>query len=107
MKVCEIKFQKYRMGDEYTDLDHGGFLRLAMQPFIRVGLLFELGSTIIVKSVFDLPDPFEHGHLVAEIDEIADGFKKARKDVFTAALPVSEVKRVPGTGARGRWARYG
>lgn len=105
--VADLKFQKYRRGDEYADVEHGGLLRIAQQPFIRVGLLVQLGASIIHKSVFDLPNPFEHGHLLAELDEIVDSFKTARKDFFTAALPVSNEKRIPGTGLRGRWARYG
>lgn len=86
--ICEMKFAK-------------------TPGLIAVGLVATLGNTIIVKSRFDLPDPFEHGHLVAEIDEIAEQYKLARRDFFTARLPVSEAKTLPGTGTRGRWERYG
>lgn len=86
--ICDIKFAK-------------------APGLIAVGLISTLGTTIRVKSRFDLPDPFEHGHLVAEIDEIAEQYKTARRDFFTSRLPVSETKTLPGTGARGRWERYG
>lgn len=88
VRICDIKFGK---GD----------------GVIAVGIIAALGDSIITKSRFDLPDPFEHGHLIAEIDEIAEQYKKARRDFFTAALPISEEKTLAGTGTRGRWARYG
>lgn len=74
---------------------------------IGIGVLSRLGESIIVKSIFQLPPQFELAHLHDEIDEIAEQYKVARKDFFTAALPVSEAKEVPGTGLRGRWAQYG
>lgn len=83
-------------------------IKFAKAPgVISVGVLARLGNTIITTSRFELPDPFEHGHLLAEIDEIAEQYKLVRKDFFTARLPVSEVRQVPGTGTRGNWARYG
>lgn len=106
VRICDIKFEKYERGDPYCDpVNH--LWAIADEPFIRVGLVAALGSSIITRSRFDLPVPFEHGHLIAEIDEIAEQYKEARRDVFTADLPVSEEKTVRGTGMRDRWARYG
>lgn len=106
--VAEIKFQKYARGDEYfVDPPACKLTAITAEPFVRVGLLLQLGESLIVDSRFDLPDPFEHGHLLAEIDEVAQGCKKARRDFFTAALPVSERKFLPGSGTRGNWKRYG
>jgi hypothetical protein len=65
------------------------------------------GEGIIADAKFELPDPFEHGHLLDELDEVAESWKTARRDHFLAALPVSERKFLPGTGMRGRWGRYG
>lgn len=105
ISVADIQFQKYAMGERYRNIEDKRY-EFSNEPFVRVGLLLEVGP-IIAKSVFDLPVPFEHGHLIAEIDEIAEAVKVARKDFFTAALPVSEEKTLPGTGLRGRWKRYG
>lgn len=74
---------------------------------LKVGLLATLGESIITRSRFDLPLRFEIGHLHNEIDEIAEQYKLARRDFFTAELPVSEEKELPGTGLRGNWRRYG
>lgn len=103
--VADIKFAKVGRGDWYAG--DGEVLQRAGEPFIRVGLLLQVGHTIVLRSRFDLPDPFEIGHLHAEIDEVAEGCKRARKDFFTAALPVTEEKPLAGTGLRGRWSRYG
>lgn len=88
VQVCAIKFVE---GDDC----------------IGVGVLAKLGNTIITSSQFQLPLVFEHSHLLNEIDEIAEHIKDARRDFFTAALPVSEVRKIAGTGLRGRWAQYG
>lgn len=92
-----ILCQPYARGEWFTD-KNTGLLCLVGEPFIRVGVLIELGrgKTIIVRSQFDLPDPFEHGHLLNEVDEIAEALKKARKG-----------HKVNGTGMRGNWGRYG
>lgn len=100
-----ILVQPFNAGDWYTDTETGLSMR-AREKFIRVGLLVELGKTILVKSHFDLPDPFEHGHLLNEVDEIAESLKKARKGFFTSSL-VAPVRKVDGTGMRGRWSQYG
>lgn len=105
VQVADIKFAKLKKGDWYADLS--GLMLRADEPFIRVGVVLSVGRMVIVTSRFDLPDPFEHGHLLAEIDEIAEQCRRARKDFFTAAMDVSEAKPLPGTGLRGKWNRYG
>ena len=107
VKVCDIKFEKYRRGEQYLARFDPQVWAVAEEPFIRVGMVSLLGETMVTRSRFDLPVPFEIGHLHAEIDEIAEQYKRARKDFFTAALPVSEEKHVEGTGMRGRWKLYG
>ena len=88
VRLCEIKFHK-------------------VPGEVSVGILANVGDFLITRSTFVLPDPFELGHLHNEIDEIAMQYRLAAKDHFTAALPVSEEKTLPGTGLRGNWARYG
>lgn len=88
VRICEIKFHK-GAGE------------------ISVGVLSNVGDHLISTSAFVLPDPFELGHLHNEIDEIAASYRVMQRDHATAALPVSEVKTLPGTGLRGNWARYG
>lgn len=76
---------------------------------IAVGILALVGAekATIARSRFNLPDPFEIGHLHDEIDEIAEHLKVAARDHFTAALAVSAEHEIAGTGLKGRWARYG
>lgn len=106
--VADIKFQKYAKGDGYyADPPACKLFLVASEAFMRVSILLQLGETIVLDSRFDLPNPCEHGHLVAEIDEIATACGEARRDFFTAALPVSERKFLAGTGTRGNWSRYG
>lgn len=100
-----IPMQAYGIGELYLDLDRQMY-RQAEVPFIRVGVLARLGNSITTRSWFDLPDPFEHGHLLNEVDEIAEQYKQARKGFFLSPLMVPE-RKVKGTGLRGRWARYG
>ena len=88
VKVCEVKFQQHH-------------------DCLSVGLLATLGDSIITRSRFDLPLHFEHSHLINEIDEIAEQYKVARRDFFTAGRAVSEEKTLDGTGLRGRWISYG
>lgn len=66
-------------------------------------------KAFMVNSAFDLPDPFEHGHLIDEIDQIAEQIKAARKDFFGrgAGLILTPHMQLAGTGRRGLWARYG
>ncbi len=77
---------------------------------IWVGILFTSDSAqqkgdskLICKSTFELPLEFELGHLHAEIDEIAEGTKWAKRDWGISQAPIAESKSVPGTGLRGRW----
>lgn len=67
------------------------------------------GSGYWVNSTFDLPDPFEHAHLLNEIDQVAEGVKAARKAMFgrCAGLIVTPRVQLAGTGRRGLWAQYG
>lgn len=106
--ICDIKFERYKKGEMARDIDSKLMLPSPC-AMLRVGVLatVSVGEGIVTKSVFDLPDPFEHGHLLAEIDQIAEQWKRARRDVYLADLPVSEEKFVPGTGTRGLWSRYG
>ena len=62
-----------------------------------------------VDSTFDLPDPFEHGHLLDEIDQVAEHVKAARIDFFGrgAGLIRTPEVQLAGTGRRGLWSRYG
>jgi hypothetical protein len=90
VKICDIKFGK--------GLHH-----------IAVGLVATIDDGPITMSRFDLPIPFEHGHLIEEIDEIAEQFKAARKAHFGngSGLILTPERQLQGTGLRGRWARYG
>lgn len=77
-------------------------------PFIAVGVLAQLGSLLITKSVFHLPAQFEHAHLLNEIDEIAEQYKAARLDFFGRGAVMREPERqLRGNGHRGLWERYG
>ena len=100
-----ILMQPYSAGDHYLDLETRAY-RVAGEPFIRVGMMTLLDHTIVTRSWFDLPDPFEHGHLLNEVDEIAEQLKEARKDHTVSSLTAVE-RKVKGTGLRGRWSRYG
>lgn len=63
-----------------------------------------------VISTFDLPDPFEHSHLLNEIDQVAEGVKAARRDFFGRSLGGLIIKphvQLAGTGRRGLWKQYG
>lgn len=97
--------QPIKKGEWYTDVKSRLDVQ-AREDFIRVVVLIGLGVTIHVQSEFHLPDPFEHGHLVNEIDEIAESLKKVRKGAFTSPLS-APVRKIDGTGARGGWDRYG
>ncbi len=89
--ICDIKFGK---GMNY----------------IVVGILAELDNGgPITRSRFELPIPFEHAHLIDEIDEIAEHMKAARKAHFGrgSGLILTPERQLQGSGLRGRWARYG
>jgi|SRR6185312_359318 len=107
IEVCDLKFEKYAIGDRYRDFDKGEW-SIAAVPFIRVGLVATVGSAIVTRSKFDLPVPFSHQHLINEIDEIAEQFKAARKDFFgRGGAILTPEKQLAGSGLRGRWAQYG
>lgn len=108
VRLADIRFQKYGKGDGYyADPPACKVQAIAAEPFMRVSLLLQIGESIVLDARFDLPNPCEHGHLLAEIGEIANACRAARRDFFTAALPMSERKFLPGTGTRGNWSRYG
>lgn len=89
--ICEVKFARGR-------------------GYIAVGVLAELDNGgPLCRSRFELPNPFEHGHLIEEIDEIAEQFKAARKAHFGtgSGLILTPERQLQGSGLRGRWARYG
>jgi hypothetical protein len=106
--ICDIKFGRFVKGDWYAMDD--GMLVVADEPFLRVGVLATIddGDTI-TRSRFDLPAEFEHGHLVAEIDEIAEQYKAARKERIGhgGGLILTPERQLQGSGLRGRWSRYG
>jgi len=77
--------------------------------YIAVGVLATIDDGPITLSRFELPNPFEHGHLIEEIDEIAEQMKAARKAHFGNGngLILTPERQLAGTGLRGRWSRYG
>lgn len=80
----------------------------ATPPFLHVVVTADMGDLVgLVTSLFDLPVPFEHRHLLNEIDEVAEGVKKARHDFFRNGMQLKGLKDMGGTGLRGRWAQYG
>lgn len=101
-----IVTQAYAKGDLYQPNPDVDLWARAGEPFIRVGVLIELGKSILLRAKFDLPDPFEHGHLLNECDQIAEQCKRARKEFWLSGMDVRE-RKVPGTGMRGNWDRYG
>ena len=80
---------------------------VAVQIELHLGWIDE--KLLAVVSTFDLPDPFEHGHLLNEIDQVAEGVKAARRGVYAGGGGVYDIPQtqLPGTGARGLWGRYG
>lgn len=91
--------------------------RDASPAHIRVGIWFILKDRIQheglidPRSFFDLPAEFTHGHLLNEIDEIAEQLKVIRKEtgrvglVFKALTVFQRRTAVIGTGLRGRWGQ--
>lgn len=87
-------------------IDDIKFLRTDTHLQVRVEI--EVGGALNLISEFDLPNTFEHGHLINEIDEIAEACKRARMEFWLSGRPVFEGRReLPGTGLRGNWCRYG
>lgn len=97
--------QPIKRGEWYTDIKSHLDVQ-AREDFIRVVVLIGLGMTAHAQSEFHLPDPFEHGHLLNEIDRMAEDLKKVRKAVFASPV-VGMSGRVAGSGTRGGWDRYG
>lgn len=102
-----------RLDQEYgVEFVHTTFAKLP-GSHISVDLEIVLGTigdrVFMVTTGFDLPDPFEHGHLVDEIDQIAESVKAARKDFFGrgAGIILTPHVQLAGTGRRGMWKRYG
>jgi hypothetical protein len=91
--ICDIRVASH---------DYGAVLRVGIMALLD-------GEAIVTRSLFELPNPFELGHLHDEIDEIAEQYKAARKAHYGrgGAPMVSPEKHLAGTGMRGRWARYG
>ena len=75
---------------------------------VAVGVLATLDHALVLRSRFDLPASFELRHVHNEIDEIAEQYKRARRDYWShgRTLPREE-QHLSGTGTRGRWAHYG
>ena len=86
--------------------DHKDFIKAGVG--CTVGAPSMLGTQpLITEHLFELPVPFEHSHLINEIDEICEKIKEARKRHFLAGSPSTPRQHLPGTGLRGRWAQYG
>ena len=104
-----IKRLEKEYGIEYVFMN---FVKLP-GSHIEVNLNIMLGwvsdRVFTVDSTFDLPDPFEHGHLLDEIDQVAEQVKAARKEFWGrgAGVILSPEVQLAGTGRRGLWARYG
>lgn len=74
---------------------------------ILVRVELEVGGSLDVESQFDLPDPFEHAHLLDEIDQIAEHCKQANKQYWLNGRIMAGRHTLTGTGLRGGWKRYG
>lgn len=80
----------------------------AEPPYTQVEAEIYLNSTLTVRTAFHLPEPFEHRHLLNEIDEIAESCKRARLDFWKQGQSMMGAhNELPGTGLRGRWSNYG
>ena len=109
-----IRFAIQRRLDKEPGIDyvHTTFAKF---PGSHITVLVELhlgwvGEKLFhMRSTFDLPDPFEHGHLLDEIDQVAEQAKAARKDYFGrgAGIVLNPQVQLAGTGQRGLWKRYG
>ena len=71
---------------------------------IAVGIWMLVDDRLDVQSVFELPNEFEHVHLLNEIDEIAEQVKASRIGAGPFLLHRrSHREYVKGTGLRGHW----
>lgn len=116
VQICDLKFEKYRLGDWYvTDPRKASLMAVATVPFVRVNLVIDIfvrdekGDPVPVISCFDMPVPWELGHLHNEADEIAEFCKAQRRLILGTgkALVIAPEKQLGGTGIRGNWKRYG
>lgn len=104
-----VRFAIYRRLDKEPGITHTEIVVRPSDGFIAIGVQAQVGALLEVRSVFHLPDPFEHGHLLNEIDEIAEQMKTARRRFFEDGCPAmgSERRELLGSGLRGHWQRYG
>ena len=86
----------------------------ATPPYIAVGVLYTVDGLYVEKAtiaqaLFDLPIPFEHSHLLNEIDEVCEQAKAVRKSIVGRGrgLILMPEKQLRGNGRRGNWAKYG
>ena len=92
VKICSIKMKHHK----------GDCLRVGLQYFI----LGDDGTELIGRSLFELPEIFEHSHLLNEIDQVCEQIKAAKKEHFGLASrgsPSGTEKTLQGTGLRGLW----
>lgn len=75
------------------------------QKVIHIGVQVFVGESITAISRFDLPEQFTHAHLVNEIDQMAEHFKKALVDFTLGDKGRSGAETIPGTGLRGAWPK--
>src|SRR6478752_4805117 len=62
-------------------------------PFIHVVVSAYCGPLLgLVTGMFHLPIPWEYAHLQNQIDEIAEGIKKARRDFFRNGMELKGLK---------------
>jgi hypothetical protein len=97
------------LGIDSVDMKFAKFPGSHITVMLALNLGWVGGKVFLVNSSFDLPDPFEHGHLLDEIDQVAEQVKAARKDFFGRGPGVIRTPgtQLAGTGRRGLWARYG
>jgi hypothetical protein len=86
-----------------------GYIHVEVFATLTGGPVINDNETPIV-SMFELPVPFEHAHLLNEIDEIAEHLKQVRRDLWlprggrAVYVPITTIA---GTGLRGGWRQYG
>ena len=94
VKTCEVRVDRVREAK-------------AAGHFISVGVLVMLDGLLVGRSLFHLPDPCEHLHLLNEIDEMCEQFKSARRrytsEVLAGSARHGKVWQSLGSGLRGRW----
>ena len=70
-----------------------------------IGVQVEVWIDQLLEAIsrFDLPEEFSHGHLLNEIDQMAEQFKAARSDFWARGRPNKIRHELSGTGLRGLW----